>query len=241
MFTTGSRPERMTWTDDTYARYVSEICAVGTRMRSEMVNRRIARPQNEVKSGQTLTQSILAMRQEVSSLFDPATEDRNALGPFGPQAASGDLFIHPNGFISSQNDIVIALSSLDRRRRWDENPRLVAPRKAIKKNANAVRWYDGSDLIEFCRPLVLPLFVSMPELLSEAETCDSEVRRFINSDHVVVATDIDRIGHVWDYGWRPDVYRTGQQIGKSDFYFESLQSYFGRVLALEVLIAGREQ
>ncbi len=61
----------------------------------------------------------------------------------------------------------------------------------------------------------------------------------MNSTNVVVATDIGKIGHVWDFRRLTGDFQVGRQIGSSDYYFESLPSYYGRVLAREVIAAER--
>ncbi|MFE0752181.1 hypothetical protein [Gordonia sp. NPDC058843] len=226
-------PEYLKWPDAAYARYVEEICAVGRHMRGHLIDRNLAQVTRGAQSGRQLAQAVFELDIGRHAGWKAGSRrNYEALGPLEHRN-----FLHRNGFICDHDMIVINADTLDRKRRWLQNPRLVAPRKAIGKGRAS--WYDPADIIEFSRPSILPIVISLTDLVSRHQDGDPVVGRFVNSRNVVVATDIGQIGHVWDYRRLAGLFRVGRRIGSSDCYFESIPSLYGRVLAREVIAAQR--
>ncbi|SDU59548.1 hypothetical protein [Gordonia westfalica] len=229
-------PEHLTWTDTAYASYVAEICAIGLHLRKHLFELKLARPRDRnVKPGRQLAQAVLELGQNSSAWRRHKMDDNRKLGPLADHTTP--LLVHPNGFINTDATVIVDVASLDRNRRWDRNPRLVVPKKAI--SGYRASWYDPADIIEFSRASILPINIALPDLVARDKAGDFEASRFVNSTNVVVATDIGKIGHVWDFRRLTGDFQVGRQIGSSDYYFESLPSYYGRVLAREVIAAER--
>ncbi|MBD0864065.1 hypothetical protein IA539_23150 [Gordonia sp. zg691] len=228
-------PQHLTWTDAAYASYVAEICAIGLHLRKHLFDLNLAYPTDPNLKGRRLAQALLPLNRNSTAWKWGEMTDNPRLGPL--EHTSSEMLVHPNGFICAHRKVIVEVASLDRNRRWDRNPRLVVPKKAITSNYRA-SWYDPDAIIEFARPSILPLNIGLPDLVARHTAGDGEVSRFVNLANVVVATDIGRTGYVWNFR-RSDEFRVGRQIGSSDYHFESLPSYYGRILAREVIAAER--
>lgn len=225
-------PEYLTWTDTTYTAYVAEVRAIGMRMREHLIERKLAYPTDSaLKSSRRLPRAVFELGHNL-----PALKKNTAIpvGKFGP-FPYGVRFVHPNGFINDKDAISVPVAEVNRDRQWMTNTKLVVPKRSLQ--GSQATWYDPTDIIEFSRPLILPIHIAPADLVSRHQSGDIAVDRYINSSHLVVATDTGQIGHVWDFTRLPNFFRVGHPIGSTGYHFESLPSVYGRILAREVIAA----